>query len=246
MSDLSHESRHLEFAQTISWHEFADADDTAAQLAIEVGSHLRAGMAARGTASLIVSGGRSPIKFFAALSSSDLAWDRITIGLADERWVDPGSADSNEKLVRSHLLVGMAGNAAFIPLKTHASDPESALADRTQALLTMKRPFEVVVLGMGDDGHMASLFPGVTGLDNALDPSAEPALVAISPLAAPHRRISMNVSALLDTRQIILLIQGAKKRAVLDSALANTYLRSYPIAAILHQSRVPVAIYWSP
>ena len=246
MNSLSEKSRQVDISQPIGWHEFTDANSLAAQLALDVASRLQAGLAARGSASLIVSGGRTPIRFFEALSAIDLAWDRVTISLADERWVDPGGVDSNEKTLRDHLLVGMARRATFIPLKTDAPNPETALIDSTRAISTMKRPFDVVMLGMGDDGHTASLFPGAAGLAYALDASADPALVATLPPGAPHPRMSMNVAALLDARQIIVLIQGAKKRAVLDSAPANAVPLLLPIAAILHQTLVPVDVYWSP
>ena len=228
------------------WHEFADADTLAGQLATEVANLLRDGIVKRGIASLIVSGGRSPIKFFAALSRFDLAWGKVTICLADERWVGIDSVDSNEKNVRDHLLVGMVREANFITLKTIAADPEMSLVERTQALLAVARPFDIVMLGMGEDGHTASLFPGSAGITGALDPQALPALVAIAPPFAEYRRISMNISALLDARHIAILIQGENKRAVLDAARNTACPQKFPIAAILHQARVPVAVYWSP
>jgi 6-phosphogluconolactonase len=229
-------------------YNFHDAQQLAARLAADVARDLRAGLAARGSAALIVSGGRSPIAFFQALSNAALDWARVTIGLADERWVDSASADSNERLVREHLLTGAARNAAFIPLKTDAVNPEAALAERTGALLAMTRPFDVVVLGMGEDGHIASLFPGAAGLAAALDPAAQPALVAAqapAPRAANYPRISMNLAALLDTRRIALLIHGTAKRALLERAATEPSLRQLPVAALLHQSRVPLDVYWS-
>ena len=227
------------------WHQFADADTLATHLATDVANRLQTGLSVRGIASLIVSGGRTPTRFFDLLGTVDLAWERVTICLTDERWVEPDSADSNEKLVRDHLLHSLAGAATFVPLKTVAADPESAVLERTSALLKVAQPFDVVMLGMGVDGHTASLFPGAAGIVKALGPAASPALVAVSPLVASHRRISMNLAALLHARYIAILIQGAHKRAVLEAARDGASPLAFPIAAILQQSRVPVGVYWS-
>lgn len=228
--------------------EHADAATAARELAQQTADRLRAALKTRGRASLVVSGGRSPIAFFHALAAANLEWSDIWVSLADERWVPPSSPDSNEKLVRENLLTGHAAAAHFVPLKTEAAAPEAALDDRTHALAAMPRPFDVLVLGMGDDAHTASLFPGAPGVEQALRPDATPATVAIDPRTpgANHRRISLNLAALLDARHIALLLQGAGKRGVLERALLAGVTFDMPITAILHQSRVPVEVHWSP
>lgn len=227
------------------WHEHADAATLAQALAGVVARQLEQGVAARGAASLLVSGGRTPALFFAALARADLVWERVSIGLSDERWVAPASADSNEHLLRTHLLTGAARRAAFLPLKTGAAEASGALAERWQALQALARPIDAVVLGMGEDGHIASLFPGAADMTQALDPAAPPALVAVSPPAAAHRRISFNLAALLEARRIFLLIQGEAKRAVLERARRDASSQDLPVAALFHQSRVPVDVYWT-
>ncbi len=224
-----------------AWHDCADSATLAARSAAAVARCLAQGLAERNAASLIVSGGRTPGHFFAVLAKTDLAWERVTISLADERWA-PASVESNEQLVRTHLLTGAAAKARFLPLKTEAKDPAAALSERMRALQAMRRPVDAVVLGMGEDGHTASLFPGATGLAEALDPFAAPALVAITPPAAAHRRISLNLAALLDARRLFLLLQSAAKRTAFERAVQGNIL---PIAAVVHQSQAPVDVYWA-
>ncbi len=232
-------------ASGLNQYEFGSAVEAAGALAQAIAQHLQAAIAARGRASLVVSGGRSPVPLFEALRRCPLAWDRVWVTLADERWVEPTSSASNEKLLRDHLLLGAAAAAHFVGLKSAHVQPGQALDDRSVALDALPRPYDVVVLGMGDDGHIASLFPEAEGLVAALDPQGSARLAAIVPPAAPHPRISQTLAALLDARQIFLLLAGAEKRARFAEALAGAAPTDLPIAAVLGQSRVPVAVYWS-
>ena len=125
---------------------------------------LRQGIAERNVASLAVSGGRSPIAFFDQLSRQILPWEKVSITLVDERWVPTSSEESNEHLVRQHLLRNAAASAQFVPLKTAATSPQLALAERETAINKMPWPLDAIVLGMGEDGHTASLFPGAENL----------------------------------------------------------------------------------
>jgi 6-phosphogluconolactonase len=229
-------------------HAFDNGEKLATQLAQDVGKELRAAIERRGKASLIVSGGKSPVAFFEALSRFQLPWDRVFASLADERWA--GEADRNETLVRKHLLANLAATARFIPLKTPALEPELVISERMRLLRLMPLPFDVVVLGMGEDGHTASLFPGAEGIESALDSNAEPGLVVVTPPSfpnpAPYRRLSLNLAACLDARRIMIQIQGAAKRAVLEQAREHVSPVEMPIAAVLQQARVPVDVYWAP
>ena len=229
---------------------FASADAAARALADDVAARLARALADRGRASLVVSGGRSPVAFFNALSDTALAWDRITITLADERWVAPDDEASNERLLRQHLLRGRAAAAHFISLKSPAATPEAALAERGAALAAVLPAADVLVLGMGDDGHTASLFPDAAGIEAALDPQAAPALVAMHPTLAPHARISLNLAALVAARHAVLLLAGAGKRDVLARAcppglLAALPDRALPIAALWHHRRGQLDIVWN-
>lgn len=229
---------------------FASADTAARALADDTATRLAHALGERGHASLVVSGGRSPVAFFNALSDAALDWDCITITLADERWVEPDDEASNELLLRQHLLRGRAAAAHFIPLKSHGATPEQALADRGAALTAVLPAADVLVLGMGDDGHTASLFPDAAGIAAALDPNATPALVAMRPTLAPHARISLNLAALVAARHAVLLLAGAGKREVLARACPAGLLGALPaeplpIAALWHHRHGQLDIVWN-
>lgn len=229
-------------ATRIEEHRYTDSATAASALAVMVADRLREGIAARGVASLVVSGGKSPVPFFQALRVQPLDWSKVFVTLADERWVAPDSPDSNERLLREHLLREAAGAAQFLPLKTTAITAAEALAERGAALAALPRPFDAVVLGMGEDGHTASLFPGMPGLAAALEPSGSTPLIAGVAPVAPHERISLTLSALLDSRAIFLPLQGATKLAVYAAARADGSGTRYPIGAALAQGRTPVSV----
>jgi 6-phosphogluconolactonase len=223
--------------------------DTAAlfeALAAAVQVALQNTLAAGREASLVVPGGRTPVPFFERLARAPLPWARVRVTLTDERWVPVQDPASNERLVRAHLLQGPAAAARFTGLKNTAVDAASGTAASWAALASLPRPFDVVVLGMGDDGHFASLFPGSPGLAAALDPSEPPGCVAVRAAALPLERLSLNLAALLDARRILLAITGRSKRAVLERASAPGSPLELPIRALLAQRRTPVEVYWAP
>ncbi|ANX05249.1 6-phosphogluconolactonase [Immundisolibacter cernigliae] len=226
--------------------QFSSPSEAAAALADAVSASLATALAARERASLVVSGGRSPIGFFQCLCDAELDWSQVWITLADERWVPDDHPDSNAALLRQHLLQGAAAAAHFVPLWNGAATPAAAIAERTAALAQLPQPFDSVVLGMGEDGHTASLFPGAPGLAAALDPAGTALLAAIDPPAAPHPRLSLTLKALLGCRHIHLPLAGASKRAVYARALAQCDPLQLPISAVLCQSGVPVTVYLAP
>lgn len=227
-------------------HAFASAQEAALALATAVAAQLDTALKARPQASLVVSGGRSPIGLFHALRRLPLDWARVRISLADERWLPPQHPDSNAHRVAEHLLQGAAAAAQFVPLWNGAATPAQAIADRQQALGALPRPFDAVVLGMGEDGHTASLFPGAAGIEAALDPAGTETLVAIDPPDAPYPRLSLTLAALLHSRQIFLLLSGDRKQAVYRRARAECRPLALPVAAVLCQRTVPVAVYFAP
>ena len=200
---------------------------------MHISAALKDALAARGRASLVATGGRSPGPVYDRLAEELLAWKDVTVTLSDERCVAPDHADSNAALVREHLLQAHAAAAKFLPLWP---TPDVA------ALATLQ-PFDVVMLGMGEDGHIASLIPGDPGLEDALITSdllrAVPAGLGRPPVA----RITLTLSALLNARAIFLLISGGTKREVLARALASGNL---PVARLLSKAKAPVRILWSP
>jgi 6-phosphogluconolactonase len=226
-------------------HRFPDRQALAAALAGELKVDLEEAIAARGVASLVVSGGRTPARLFAQLGVEKIDWTRTWVTLADERWVETTSEDSNERLVRETLLVAGAASAHFVGLKNPAPTPEAGADWASRALTRVPHPFDVVVLGMGADGHTASLFPGSMALARGLDPAVPPACIAVNSLVAPHARLSLNLAALLDSRRIVLHIEGDAKWAVYQRARAAGTAAELPVRAILQQKEVPVDVYWA-
>src|ERR1700735_5183474 len=191
--------------------KFADSDAMARNLSDQLAANLRTAIAARGLASLVVSGGKSPIKLFELLRVETLDWSRVCIALADERWVDPTDPESNEKLVRDYLLKESAAAARFIGLKNAAPTPDLGAVSAWETFARIPRPFDATVLGIGDDGHTASLFPGSPNLHSALNPAASAGCVGMWAPVAPHPRLSLNLSALLDSRRVLIVIEGEAK-----------------------------------
>ncbi|HEX3602479.1 MAG TPA: 6-phosphogluconolactonase [Steroidobacteraceae bacterium] len=226
--------------------KFADNDSLSRTLSAQLAASLEAAIAARGLASLVVSGGKSPLTLFERLRAEDLDWSRVCVALADERWVEPSDSGSNEKLVRDVLLQGSAAAARFIGLKNAAPTPDLGAVSAWETFARIPRPFDAVVLGMGDDGHTASLFPGSPNLPRALNPEAVAGCVGMWSPVAPHPRLSLNLSALLDSRGIVLLIGGAEKWRTYCTASETGDVRAMPVRAVLRQRRTPVEVMWAP
>ena len=225
----------------------ADGAAQAQLLAAAIAAELKAALAGRASsASLVVSGGRTPTAMFAQLARQPLDWARVQITLADERWVAKDDPASNEALVRATLLRERASVAQLVGMKNASPTPAAGAAAAWRCINALPQPFDVVVLGMGDDGHTASLFPGSAGLAAALDATAAPDCVPMQPLAAAHPRLSLNLAALLRARRICIQISGAHKWQVYQRALAAGPLEELPVRAILRQQVVPVDVYWCP
>jgi 6-phosphogluconolactonase len=167
---------------------FADMETLATTLANQIAASLASAVGARGLASLVVSGGRTPVRLFEILRTMPLAWARVCIALADERWVDPQDAASNEHLVRDVLLKDRAAAARFHGLKNGAPTPDLGAVSAWETFARVPRPFDAVLLGMGDDGHTASLFPGSPNLPGALNQAAVAGCVGMWSPSAPHAR----------------------------------------------------------
>jgi 6-phosphogluconolactonase len=227
-------------------HRFDGVLAAAASLAQQVIDALQAGLSARGSASLVLAGGRTPIPLFHALREAGLDWSRIGITLTDERWVPDGHAASNAALVRGELLAGRAAAARLLPLYDGSASAAGAATAVWRSLRPLARPFDVVALGMGEDGHFASLFPGNEALAVALDPRAAPACVAMHAPTEPHERISLNLAALLQTRRLFLFVTGAAKLQVVTAAAQAVAGKGYPVSALLAQRDPEAEVYWAP
>ena len=223
---------------------------TPAAVANHIAGALRAAIAARGQASLAVSGGKSPIPVFEALREQDLDWARVTVVLVDERIVPRDHEASNTALVARHLLQGKAAAARFLlffrelaPL-FNAEVLDALVEDADARIAALPWPLDVAVLGMGDDAHTASLFPGAPGYARAIATDRRLAWVVPeqAPIPAPHARISFTLSALLASRELLLSIAGESKLAVYRRA-AEKADEALPISLILHQTQTPVSVW---
>jgi 6-phosphogluconolactonase len=229
----------------VNRHEFADRLTLGDMLARDIASKLDAAVKARGKASLAVSGGSTPKLMFAVLAEQEIDWSKVTITLVDERWVGEDNERSNARLVKKTLISHEAHVAGFLPLfdKAHVDDVDAALADVGQRVDALGKPFDVVVLGMGPDGHTASFFPGGDHLAQALDLDGKQSVVSMRAEGAGEPRITLSLPRVLDTRALYLHIEGNDKKDILGKAIAG---EDFPIAAVLKQDRVPVDVYWSP
>lgn len=232
-------------------HFFGDSGSLIDALCFQCEALLRRCISQTGLASMLVSGGATPVQLFRNLSQADLDWKRVCVALVDERWVEIDSPASNEALVRKNLLQNRASAASFVAMKTGDSSAMTALASCEQAYKELPRPFCLTLLGMGPDGHIASLFPGAEGLERALDPGSSELCTAIMAKQTEvtgkfTERMTLTLTALLQSRQLHLWIRGEEKLAVYQRALSEPDSALLPVSAILHQEEVPVFVYWSP
>lgn len=231
----------------VTTHSFTDCQALADALAERIADRLREGIAERGHALLAVSGGSTPRHFFERLSRQAVEWAKVQVTLVDERWVPETNERSNAAMVKALLLQHAATVAQFVPLYADAPTPEAGLVMLRTRVASLQLPFDAVVLGMGNDGHTASFFPGGDRLPEALDTASD---VRVLPMRAPgagEPRITFTLSALLQTRALYLHIEGDAKRQLLaDARLGLGEAAQFPVRAVLTQERVPVAVYWCP
>ena len=202
----------------------AEASQAAASVLAE---RLSVALAERGRATLVVSGGSTPVDCFHALAQAELDWGRVRVTLTDERCVAATHEASNERMVRRELLCGPATCAEFVSVTDATVDQ-------------FVEPFAAVLVGMGADGHFASIFPEMADLDAALSLDRPPALVPVTTEASPWPRVTMTLSLLCRSALIVLLAYGQDKRSVLEEA------ENFPVGSLLRQSLTPVRVLWAP
>lgn len=226
-------------------HLFDDKAQLASALAKAVAADLRGAIARRGAARLAVSGGTTPRAFLTELSKQTLDWAHVTVVPVDDRWVAPDHPRSNERLLRETLFQGAAAQATLLPLRRPTATPEAALLPVLTQVANEALPLDVVVLGMGDDGHVASLFPDLVRRDIGLQPRGRAPVLAIRTASQPEPRMTLTLSAIFTAPSLYLHIEGAKKREVLDNA-ARDPRSTLPIRSVLSGAPAAPMLYWSP
>jgi 6-phosphogluconolactonase len=184
----------------------------------------------QGYSNFIVSGGSSPVKIFEDLSKIDIDWSKVNISLVDDRVVDKTHQDSNEKLVKDVLMSCNASDAKFISI---CNDPKE--------LAYLQRPYSVMLLGMGEDGHFASLFPKLIKTNSEyFDTNSDAEIFFTDPMGNPcYRRVSMNLSMILESKNIFLLVSSERKLEVLNQAKSD---KSLPLYYLLNQNKIEIEI----
>jgi 6-phosphogluconolactonase len=221
----------------LSWHRFAALADASEALAEAVSIRLKALLAEKGAASLVVPGGTTPARFLADLGRRDLDWGQVTLLPTDERFVAPDDPASNERMLREQFAPLAQGRVRFLSFHGHGSDIEAAAAVLS-ARLAEEPPLDIVVSGMGADGHIATLFPGAEASFAAVPDSG---IVVARPTGLPPR-LSLSPGRLVGTGWASLLVSGGAKEAVLAEAAA----RKTPLPVDLLLARAQgLDVYWA-
>ncbi|WP_374385206.1 6-phosphogluconolactonase [Dongia sp.] len=223
--------------------ECADRATMAGRVAQAIVDDLQSAIELQDRASLIVPGGTTPVAVFEQLAEVPLPWNKVTIIPCDERWVPLDHPDSNEGLIRRHLCRDGAQGASILSLYRNGLEPATAVAQVSAVLAAVPRPFSSVFLGMGEDGHFASLFPGRPETQTALSPTGTAEIMTLSEPAKGHQRIGLTLAALLQCRRILLAVSGQEKRMALNRAIDNINTDTFPVSALLRQQRTPVEIF---
>jgi len=218
----------------------------ASALADRVAAELSVAIVERKQAVLAVSGGKTPELFFHYLAKADIDWKNILVTLVDERFVPVTDDRSNERLVRSSLLQNFASKARFYGLYNPSITAELAAFSAASRINSLPRPFDVIVLGMGTDGHTASFFPGGDRLKQAIDTESRALVLPIHARGLKEARLTLTLPVIVEARFIALHIEGQTKLDVFERALQDGPVEELPIRAVLKNTRHPVQVYWSP
>ena len=229
---------------TCKEHFFEDRAVMFEALTVRICERLARGIEQNGQATFVVSGGSTPEPLFERLAAIDIPWDKVTITLADERWVPPSNKDSNERMIKAKFLVKHAARARFVGLYTGVPTPEEGMAACGQRIEQLHRPFDVVFLGMGNDGHTASLFPEGDHLEQALTAPADVFCYAMNAPGAPQPRMTLTLSALLDCKDLLLICTGDEKLEMYHKAQQEGPVEALPIRAAIRSGGL--SVYWAP
>ncbi|HWK54244.1 MAG TPA: 6-phosphogluconolactonase [Hyphomicrobiales bacterium] len=230
-----------------SLHRFATQEALVQALTEFCLARLNASLAEYHNVTLLLSGGSTPAPLYRRLGAQALPWERLHLALVDERWVPPSDPASNEKLLRETL--GAHAAARLQGIYEGSATPRQALLEVNRRYAALPRPWALGLLGLGPDGHTASLFPAAQGLEQALATEQLCAALDAKPSAVTGThtaRLSLSLSALLSIDHLVLLFTGAAKWKVYQEALRNPAPATTPVSYLLQQTSVPLAIFWCP
>lgn len=229
--------------ENIKLFEFDNTDELVIEFADKIAHNLQKAVNENGQASLLVSGGSTPQPLFARLSNLEIDWNKIKIGLVDERWVEFVSNDSNARLVSENLIQNKASKAKFVGMKLSLDSPKQAEKECGEIYANELWPFDVVILGMGNDAHTASLFPKTKELQNAM--TTDDICVATMPLDAQHERMSLSLKAILSAKNLYLHFEGEAKKEVFRQVISGADYNEMPIRAVVKQNQKEVEVYFA-
>jgi 6-phosphogluconolactonase len=223
-------------------HTFETRDAASAAVAARIAGLVKIRLHRDQQATFVVSGGTTPARCFEYLSGYDLSWKDVRVVLTDERWVPGDHKDSNERLTRENLLRDKASAGSVLSLY----QDDLSVDERCDSLQTELKGarFAVAMVGMGADGHFASLFPDADNIQAGLNTQNRLFYMPVRTAASPHPRVTMTLGALLRSDEILLLFFGEEKRLVYERAKAGD--TNFPVSALLGQSEAPVSLYWAP
>ena len=215
----------------------------AAAAAQRIMKALRCDLEIQPAVSLVVSGGSSPVRCFNLLAETHLDWARVQVLMSDERYVASNHHDSNEGMIRRELLTGSAAPAKIVPMYQQGVGVAERCEQLQQVMVNQPRPHSITLLGMGEDGHFASLFPDFDRLEDGLRADTEAYCMPVKTVASPHSRITLTLPALLNSSEILLLFFGPAKREVYEQSKRKG--STYPLASLLQQNRTRVHVIWA-
>ncbi len=224
----------------------ADGQSLASAVVLGIARVLADAIDRHGQAVIAVSGGSTPRLLFQQLSKADIDWSKVTVVLVDERFVPPSHDRSNHRLVATQLLQNAAAFAAFIPLFSAGLTPAEAAAEASHKIEALDRSLDVVVLGLGTDGHTASWFPESPDLPAVTDPKQKALVLPVEAASQPEPRLTLTQPVVRKARHAILHIEGEAKMAVLERALKTSPVEELPVRAILTQTKKPLQVHWAP
>ena len=227
----------------VGFYSTNSSESLVADLSQNIAEIINEAIQKNGRASMAVSGGSTPKPLFEELSLLDLDWPKVDLTLVDDRWVDADHKDSNELLVKTHFIKNYAERVNFVPLKNDEGTAKKGLSLAEEALKNFIMPFDIVILGMGADGHTASLFPCSDELGKGMDLNTGHTLISTNPKTAPYERISLTAKSIMDAKKIFLHLNGSSKLNTLEEAMNLSDSSKMPIYAFLNHG---LDIFWSP